>query len=586
MCGIAGVVNSANTTEEDVDRMVRCIRYRGPDEADVKKLGRAILGHARLAVVDPENGKQPMSNTDDTVWVVFNGEIYNYVEIREDLKKKGYRFKSRCDTEVLVHLWREKGEAMLADLIGMFAFFLWDTKNNRGVLVRDRVGIKPCFIAQYDGGLAFCSELKGILTLPGFPREIDFQSLLHTHAFNYCPPPQTCFKGITQLEPGTYLKFEGSAAPTQHRYWQWPLADDRSTPSMDEFEALMDDAIRMQMRFDVDGALYLSGGIDSSVTARHLVKQWNRNKLEAIGLDFKEKEFSEFSFSQEAGRILGLEVEPAVISHEMLPEIARKVSYHAEQPHGDFSFFLFYILARKANADKKIVMFTGDGPDEALFGFTHNVRFFHENARTNFALQGYFNEICYMQPQQMTELFGAERVRGMQDPLDRFESILAPWRDLEPVEQIIAYECTSLMPGNNLVKGDRMGACWSTEGRSPFLDHRVLELFTRLPVTEKIHLGVGKKFLKQYAERSFPREFLYGKKRMPTTPVGPWLQNELYGWARDILAGVPDGVFSSKAALKLLDEHKSGKANHTRPLRTLIMTGLWLENYFGAKASV
>jgi asparagine synthase (glutamine-hydrolysing) len=539
MCGIAGVVNSAKTTDADVERMIECIRYRGPDEAGVERVGPAIMGHARLAVVDPENGKQPMSNTDNTVWVVFNGEIYNYVEIREDLKKKGYRFKSRCDTEVLVHLWREKGEAMLQDLIGMFAFFLWDTRDNRGVLVRDRVGIKPCFIASYDGGLAFSSELKSILTLPGFTREIDFQALLQTHAFNYCPPPQTCFKGITQLEPGTYLKFEGSAAPTQHRYWQWVFNEERVTPSMDEFEALMNDAIRMQMRFDVDGGLYLSGGIDSSVTASHLVKQWNRNKLEAIGLDFKEKEYSEFSFSQEAAKILGLNVEPAVIGHEMLPEIARKVSYHAEQPHGDFSFFLFYILARKANKDKKIVMFTGDGPDESLFGFTHNVRFFHENPRTNFPLQSYFNEICYMPQSMLTDLFGSERVRDAQEPLDKFESILAPWRDLDPVEQIMAYECTSLMPGNNLVKGDRMGACWSTEGRSPFLDHRVTELFTRLPVNEKIHLGVGKKYLKRYAERFFPHEFLYGKKRMPTTPVGLWLRNELYGWARDILARVP-----------------------------------------------
>jgi asparagine synthase (glutamine-hydrolysing) len=565
--------------------MVATIRYRGPDEAGVERVGNSIVGHARLAVVDPENGKQPMSNTDGTVWVVFNGEIYNYVEIREDLKRKGYRFKSRCDTEVLVHLWREKGEAMLDDLIGMFAFFIWDTRDNRGMLARDRIGIKPCFIANHGAGLAFASELKAILTLPGFQKEIDFQSLLLTHSFNYCPPPRTCFKGITQLEPGTYLLFEGAQAPTQHRYWQWPLYDARVTPSMEEFEALMDDAVRMQMRFDVDGGLYLSGGIDSSVAASHLVRQWNRNKLEAIGLDFREREYSEFAFSQEAAKILGLEVVPAVIDQDMLPAVAAKVGYHAEQPHGDFSFFLFYILASKANKDDKIVMFTGDGPDEALFGFSHNVRFFHENARTNFGLQSYFNEICYMPGNLPAELFGSERVREAQHPLEAFEGIIEPWRDLDPVEQIVAYECTSLMPGNNLVKGDRMGACWQTEGRSPYLDHRVMELFTRLPVNEKIHLGVGKKYLKKYAERFFPHEFLYGKKRMPTTPVGLWLQGGLYEWAHAVLSGIPDDVLNRKVALNLLAEHREGKANHTRPLRTLIMTGIWLENYFGGRRS-
>ena len=580
MCGIAGVVNTKNVTEKEIEKMISCIRYRGTDEAGVKTIGNSIMGHARLAVVDLQNGKQPMCNTDETVWVIFNGEIYNYVEIREDLKKKGYNFKSRCDTEVLVHLWREKGEDMLKDLIGMFAFFLWDTKNNCGILVRDRFGIKPCFIAPHDGGYAFCSEIKGILSLTNFVKEVNIEALIHTHAFNYCPPPQTCFKNIKQLEPGTYLKFSGNSDPTHHTYWKWPLFDERRTSSFDEFEALLDDAVRMQMRFDVEGGMYLSGGIDSSVAARHLKKQWNRPNFESIGLDFNENEYSEYQYSQQAAQILGLLVEPALIDITMIPEIANKVSYHAEQPHGDFSFFLFYILARKANSSGKIVMFTGDGPDETLFGFNHNVRFFHENARMNFSMQSYFREICYAQDALLKEVFSPDVFNKVQSPLDKFEQLLAPWRELDPIEQIIAYECTSLMPGNNLVKGDRMGACWSTEGRSPYLDHRIMELFTRLPISEKIHLGVGKKYLKKYAEKFFPRDFLYGQKRMPTTPVGAWLQNDLYDWAHDILASAPRDIMNTKITTQLLNDHKNGLANHTRPLRTLIMSSLWLKNYF------
>ncbi|MEQ1665622.1 MAG: asparagine synthase C-terminal domain-containing protein, partial [Bdellovibrionales bacterium] len=256
------------------------------------------------------------------------------------------------------------------------------------------------------------------------------------------------------------------------------------------------------------------------------------------------------------------------------------VSYHAEQPHGDFSFFLFYILARQAHQENKIVMFSGDGPDESLFGFNHNIRFFHENARMNFPINSYFNEICYMNDDLLANIFSPEVLKSVQKPADKFEQILEPWGDLDPIEQIIAYECTSLMVGNNLVKGDRMGACWSIEGRSPFLDHRVMELFTRLPINQKVHLGVGKKYLKSYAEKFFSNDFLYGKKRMPTTPIGLWLQTDLYGWAHDVLGSAPQHLINTKEAIRLLNEHKSGKANHTRPLRTLIMTSLWLKNYF------
>ncbi len=199
MCGIAGVVGAAGTTEKDVWDMINCIKYRGVDEQGVEMLGQAVLGHARLAVVDPENGMQPMSKADGSVWVVFNGEIFNFIELREQLKAKGYRFKSRCDTEVMVHLWCEKGEKMLEDLVGMFAFFVWDQRTGTGMLARDRQGIKPCFYASHRGGVAFASEMKAILALPGFERKVNDAALGHVFSFNYCPPPQTCFEGIRHV---------------------------------------------------------------------------------------------------------------------------------------------------------------------------------------------------------------------------------------------------------------------------------------------------------------------------------------------------------------------------------------------------
>lgn len=586
MCGIAGVVNAAGVMPAHVKGMIDTIQYRGRDEHGVEALGsRAVVGHARLAVVDPENGMQPMSNTDKTVWVTFNGEIYNYVELREELKAKGYVFKSRCDTEVLVHLWREEGEKMLDRLIGMFAFFIWDTKYDRGMLARDRQGIKPCFIADYNGGVAFCSEMKGILSLPDMKREVNAAALKDVFAFNYCPPPQTCFKGITHLEPGCYLLFEGAAKPVKKRYWQWPFAAEKQTPSFEEFEALIDDAVKMQMRFDVNGGLYLSGGVDSSIVAYHLKKQWKHPRLEAIGLNFPLQDYSEYRFSEEVAALLDIDLQEARISPDMIPGIAQKVVHHAEQPHGDFSFFLFYLLAQRANQQGKIVMFTGDGPDETLAGFRHNEQYFHEQTRMNFSLASYFNVICYMDEAMRKRILNPDFERSTPDPVSRFEEILEPYRELEPLEQIAAYECTSLMPGNNLVKGDRMGACWSTEGRAPLADHRVSELFVRLPVNQKFRDGVGKYYLKSYSATKLPHDLIFKKKTMPTLPIGEWMKTTLYEWTRDTLARGDGEFINTKAALALLDEHKTGARNHTRALRTLLMTQLWLEHCVQATSS-
>lgn len=580
MCGIAGVYNVPGIEIRHVERMVELVYHRGPDEQGVEKLGPLVLGHARLAVVDPENGHQPMSNEDDTVWVSFNGEIYNYVELREQLKAKGHRFKSRCDTEVLVHLWEEEGEKMLDRLIGMYTFFIWDCNTGRGMLARDRQGIKPCFIADYQGGLAFASEIKSILSLPGFEPAIDDEALKEVLCFNYALPEHTCFKGIKPLEPGHYLLFDEHGTVTKHRYWDWPLFEAKQEMDFDQLQALLDDAVRLQMRFDVKGGMYLSGGVDSSVVASHLKPQWQDHPLEAVGLNFAESEYSEFNYSQQAADHLGINLSEAGISAGMIPEIAEKVSYHAEQPHGDFSFFLNYILARGAHAQNKIVMFTGDGPDEVMCGFTHNEAHFTPGANNTFSAQRYFDVICYMDRDIRGRVLDPDFDRNTRDPAERFAELLAPWSELEPAERIQAYECKYLMLGNNLVKGDRMGACWSTEGRAPFMDHRISEGLMRLPRAQKIQDGIGKYFLKHYAAERFPRELIFKQKTMPTTPIGEWIKGPLHDWARSLLESNRDSRFNTAAMLEIFDEHCRGVANHTRALRTLLMIQVWLRVFF------
>jgi asparagine synthase (glutamine-hydrolysing) len=576
MCGISGSFNVPRFRPEDVGTMIDTIGYRGPDEQGVKEIGPCLLGHARLAVVDPENGHQPMSNTDDTVWVVFNGEIYNFVELREDLKAKGYVFKSRCDTEVLVHLWREKGEEMVHDLIGMFAFFLWDTKENRGILARDRQGIKPCYIMEVDQGFAFASEIKALLALPGCNPSIDDIGLNMVHVFNYCLPPRTCYEGISHLEPGSYLRIDGRTQTWERvRYWTWPFAAEKADIKFDDFAALLDDAIRLQMRFDVKGGMFLSGGVDSSIIAAHLAKRWNASSLRAYGLDTVEEGYGEFSLSQHVARQLGIDLVPVKYGPQIVPEKIEAVLHHADQPCGDFSFFLIRKLCEQAHEDGLIVVFNGDGPDEVLSGFGHNSKFFRDRSRNNFPLTEYFRHINYMLPGARQQVLQPDFLAMLAEPIEAFEEVLAPWRDLEPIEQIAAYETGVLGPGNNLVKTDRMGAGMSIEGRSPFLDHRVSEAFTRLPVPRKTGDGIGKLFLKEYGLRFFEKDLMFRGKSMPTMPIGDWIRGELYDWARDSLGRLDPTRYKVEGALAMLEEHKAGATNRTRELRTLLMAANW-----------
>lgn len=579
MCGIAGVFNCPAVGPSDVQKMVDAIEHRGPDENGVHACSRVTLGHARLAVVDPVNGGQPMCNHDGTVWVVFNGEIYNFVELREELKAKGYHFKSRCDTEVLVHLWRELGPDMLHRLNGMFAFFVWDETQDRGMLARDRVGIKPCYLMPYEGGLAFCSEIKGLLTLPKARRDLHADAFVRTLAFNYGASEQTCFEGITHLSPGTYVLFEGDRRHEPRTWWRWPFEGERTSASYDEFAELLDDAARMQLRFDVPGGFLLSGGVDSAVVAHHVMAREPTKDLAAISLDIDLPGFGEFEHARAVGRALGLKPIPVPVTPQSIADNALNAVHHAELPHGDFSFILFYMMAQRANSMGRIVLFNGDGPDEIMLGFRHNASFCTDDALDEHWASRYLPILRYTADAELRRVLNADLLAKAGEPADAFAEAIQPWASLSPPEQIAAYECTRLMPMNSFPKGDRMGACWATEGRSLFLDHRVLELFARLPLDEKLRGGLSKRYLKQYASK-LPMNIDFARpKTMPTTPIGEWLRRELYDWARDILASADMSVFRHNELLAMLDEHRDGAHNHTRPLRVAIMASLWLRHF-------
>ncbi|WP_299968646.1 asparagine synthase (glutamine-hydrolyzing) [uncultured Roseobacter sp.] len=580
MCGIAGVIGTPRYTTDDVARMIDCITYRGPDDQGAAQIGPALLGYARLAVVDLSDGGQPMSNTDETVWAVFNGEIYNFVELRDDLIARGYRFKSRCDTEVLVHLWREKGVAMLDDLIGMFTFCLWDTRQNKGILARDRQGVKPCYIMELpEGGLAFGSEIKSILSLPGVNPGIDDIGLNLMHNFNYCPPPRTCYTGISHLDPGTYLEILPDGTYTQNRYWSWPMAEPAEPLGHDAFAALLDDAMERQMRFDVEGCLFLSGGVDSSVIAAHLHKHWNSPRMLAFGLDCREEGYGEYHLAEQAaGQFDMIDLHPVQYDHRIVPEDVAKVLHHADQPHGDFSFFLIRKLSEAARQANATVVFNGDGPDEALCGYVHNYHFAAEDPEAGLPIEDYFDSICFMPDASAARVLTPEFRSVLPNPSEVLREKLEPWKDLSALQQIVAWECTALNPGNNLIKSDRMSSAHSIESRPVYFDHRITEALVKLPADSKLRDGVGKHFLKEFGLRYFSRDLMFRRKSMPTMPIGEWIKGPLEDWARDTLNTLDPARYNVPAVQAMLSAHKAGAANHTRELRTMLMAAAWMQN--------
>ncbi len=580
MCGIAGLIGTKKYKEKDVRKMINKISYRGPDEQGTIDLEDIYLGHARLAVVDPENGTQPMSNDDNTVWVVFNGEIYNHIEIRNRLIKKGYKFKSRCDTEVLVHLWREKGINMLEDLIGMFAFCLWDAKQEKGILVRDRQGIKPCYLTYFnDGSFAFASEIKSLLTLDGLSVEIDDVGLNLLHSFNYCLPPRTCYKNIYHLMPGTYIEFDRKGFQKEYKYWRWPLSNEKKEIDSNNLNEILHESINLQMRFDVKGCLFLSGGVDSSLVAAHLSKNWNRDEILAFSLNCAEKGYGEYHLAKYVSeKIDNINLVPINYDYKIVPNNIKEVLFHADQPHGDFSFFLIRELCKAAHEEGVIVAFNGDGPDEVLAGFTHNQEFLLSQTRTNFPLSEYFNRICFMPQKSRLQLLNDKFRETVSNPIEYFEDILFDWRHLDPIDQIAAYECNSLGPGNNLIKTDRMGAALSIEGRSPFLDHRISEVFAKTPQSQKLKNSVSKYLLKDYGLRFFDRNLMFRRKSMPTLPIGEWIKGPLYEWALNSIKQLDQSRYNVKNAIKFLNQHRDGEVNHTRELRTLLMSSHWINS--------
>jgi asparagine synthase (glutamine-hydrolysing) len=605
MCGIAGyyniTVNQQNTLRT-LERMIYPVQHRGPDGFGFFTEKRVGLAHARLSIVDLEGGWQPITNEDHTLWIIFNGEVFNYPELREELLKRGHIFTTHSDTEVILHLYEEKGAECLADLNGQFAIAIYDAKKDSLFLARDRMGIRPLFYTSHNGSFYFASEIKSIFNAhPDLPREIAPHVLSEIFTFWSPAGEETVFSGIKQLLPGYYLQVIDAGIQEPHCYWSIPFCpDDSGLRSEQDYaeglRALLIDSVRLQLRADVPVGAYLSGGLDSSAITS-LVKHYTDNRFKTFSVSFKDKVYDETSEQKGMVDYLGLDHHQVTCSYNDIATSFPDVIWHAETPILRTAPAPLYLLSKLVRQNQYKVVLTGEGADEILGGYDifkeAKVRaFIHaqpdseirpqllkrlypylalsptksaEYARKFFATDADVNDPFYAHRPRWktaagTHVFLTDEMRAAsRDPVNGLAYMEKDLQNLDFFNRAQHLECKVLMANYLLCsQGDRMAMANSVEGRFPFLDHRVVEFAGRIPTRYKMKALNEKNILKQAMADILPKGVVQRKKQPYMAPdilsffdeaEPEYLEHYL---SDDLL--MEAGMFKPKAVAKLLEK--------------------------------
>jgi asparagine synthase (glutamine-hydrolysing) len=637
MCGIAGAVwfdEKLAVSESTLKAMTDAISHRGPDDEGFYHTHRSgsgvALGHRRLSIIDLGSGHQPLSNEDGTVWIVFNGEIYNYQELRPDLEARGHQFKTHSDTEVIIHLYEEYGPRCLNFLRGMFAFAIWNEKTRELFLARDPLGKKPLHYRfetssnNQPGRLIFGSELKALLQVPGVPRDVDPVAIDLYLTYQYVPHPHSIFKGYSKLAPGHYTLISPNRFEVQ-RYWSPPYNEAAQYRSRqpeqwkDELRETLTDAVRLRMRSDVPIGAFLSGGIDSTITSG-LMQSLSPHPIHTFSIGFSDKDYDETHFAREAAQRLGThhheyEVTPDAIS--MMPDLM----WHYDEPFSDSSAIPTMYLSRVTRQEVTVAL-SGDGGDELFAGYgryravelaqridalplsirqglakassflplstkpgtivRRGRRFLERMAET--PLKRYLNWVGIFpdeprrelyRPEFLAQLNGFESVSFLEDAIK-----FASTRDY--VTQITCVDTLTYLPCDILTKVDIASMSCGLEARCPFLDVKVAELAARMPIELKRQDHLGKSILKQTFSDLLPASIQNRGKMGFGVPIGPWFRGPLQPFLRDVLlspTAINRGMFREDVIRKMVDEHTASKADHAYRLWNLLMLELWFREF-------
>lgn len=608
-----------------VERMTAALRHRGPDDEGYYINGVAALGQRRLSIIDLGGGRQPMCNEDGTVWVSFNGEIYNFQELRKTLEDLGHRFATRSDTEVVVHAFEQYGEDCVQKLRGMFAFAVWDEKSKTLLLARDRVGKKPLFYSKFDGCLAFASELQAILAHPRAPREAHAAAIDQYLTYGYIPAPRTGFRGIAKLPPASTLRFQMRGSEFVdlgvHRYWELQRSPKLELNEKEAAERLLEvltEAVRLRMIADVPLGAMLSGGIDSSMVVA-LMSGISGRQVKTFSIGFDEQEFNELPHARRVAQAYGTDHHEMIV-HPNAVEVLPKLVRHYGEPYADSSAVPTYYVAKLIREHVKVAL-NGDGGDENLAGYERYLarqvatryarlpawvrkgvieqfaglipkslpqrnrlrqfRRFVEGASQP-AAQCYLGWVTYVNPDLKAQMYTAELKAELcsQDArqwlLDLFEC--ASMKNADSLDAVLDVDIGSYLPYDLLVKMDIATMANSLEARSPFLDHKVMEFCARLPNDYKIKNATQKYLLKKAGEKLLPPENMKRRKMGFGAPVAKWLRGDLRELLQDVLLSnkaLARGYFQPQAVTRMIQEHLNEEADRSHSLWALLCLEMW-----------
>jgi asparagine synthase (glutamine-hydrolysing) len=609
MCGICGVVSlrGAAVDAEQLGAMNETLRHRGPDSGGLKLLGRAGLAARRLSIIDLAGGDQPIANEDETVWVVQNGEIYNYPELRREALERGHRLRTDCDTEVHLHLYEDHGPRYVERLRGMFAVALWDTREQRLVAARDTFGIKPLYYALSDGELAFASELKALLRRPGFSRELDLDALEAFLEGGCVPAPLTIFRGARKLPQGHLLVWQaGDAEPTIERFAR-PAPVGRNAVRTDDEETLAEelrerlrDSVRAHLLADVPVGVLLSGGVDSSaITA--LAAAESSDPLHTFSIGFDEQRFNELDKARAVAERYGTTHHELVLRPDVVDLFPRVVEAF-DEPFADDAAIPTYLLSQLAARDVKVAL-SGDGGDELFGGY--DVYAAHAVARPLRPFRPLLRRLPAPRARELAravhlpalerhrtwkEMFGADAraallepaSRGERDPLALHRARWAESEGSEELTRILDLDVGTYLVDELLVKVDRASMAHSLETRVPFLDPVVAELAFALPANAKVQGLRKKRLLRKALAPLVPAEILAARKQGFTLPASQWLRGPLAPYAREMLGPSVvrrQGVFREGAVTRLLEDHIAGTRDNWKQLWTLLSFTTWYDRY-------
>ena len=620
MCGIAGFTGGGNRS--DLENMIAAIKHRGPDDEGVFFVGDVGLAHARLSVIDlSERGHQPMFNDDKTIGIVFNGEIYNFKELRNELIKLGYKFKSDTDTEVIIYLYEEFGESCFERLNGMFAIGLYDFKQKKLILARDRMGEKPLYWSFFGGTLMFASELRAIMEHRIFKKELNLDALNKYLTYEYVPTPHSIFKNVYKLEPASYLVYQNKEIK-KIKFWE--IEFNNSDISFDEAITQLDkkinESVKLRMVSDVPFGVFLSGGLDSSTIAYYAQKNSSR-KIKTFSVNFEEKSFDESKYAKKVSDILGTEHYDQLLTAKNLIETLSTIDL-IDEPIGDASIIPTYLLSKHAR-NYVTVALGGDGGDELFAGYPtfqadvlagiyekiptlikkiflekiiHKIPETDNNFNLGFRLKtfvkGLGGDKNYRHHRWLGSFTAEEKEKLFKreiwneiDAKKDFEEIDYYLKNIKAEDHrnktLGLYMRTYLMD-EVLVKVDRASMKNSLEIRSPFLDPNLVELANSLPFSFKLKGFTTKYILKKLMEDKLPGSIVYRKKKGFGIPLSRWLRNELKEFCDGLLSEEKiknQGLFNYDYIARLKQEHFDENKNNRKKLWTLMAFMIWYEKY-------